>query len=74
MLRRQEVEAQLLSETARVTNLKAEMTRERERIARTSSYDCRSSGPARELCNLPWAMHNYWLHYRHTMDDALLKR
>jgi alpha-L-fucosidase 2 len=27
----------------------------------------------RELCNLPWALHNYWLHYRHTMDDAMLR-
>jgi alpha-L-fucosidase 2 len=42
-------------------------------MGRTSSYDCR--GPAtRELCNLPWALHNYWLHYRHTMDEGQLRR
>jgi hypothetical protein len=26
-----------------------------------------------ELSNLVWAMHNYWLHYRHTMDDTMLR-
>jgi alpha-L-fucosidase 2 len=41
-------------------------------IGRTSSYDCRSV-VNRELCNLPWALHNYWLHYRHTMDDGMLR-
>ena len=41
-------------------------------IGRTSSYDG-VSPVSRELCNLPWALHNYWLHYRHTMDDAMLR-
>ena len=42
-------------------------------IGRTSGYDC--SGPVGdELCNLPWTMHNYWLQYRYSMDDALLRR
>ncbi|HEY3379477.1 MAG TPA: alpha-L-fucosidase [Armatimonadota bacterium] len=47
-------------------------------IGRVSGADCR--GPldghpiwGRELCNLPWICHNYWLHYRHTMDDDLLR-
>lgn len=26
-----------------------------------------------EMSNLVWAMHNYWLHWRHTMDPALLR-
>ena len=26
-----------------------------------------------ELGNLTWALHNVWLQYRHTMDDALLR-
>jgi alpha-L-fucosidase 2 len=29
-------------------------------------------GP-RERSNLIWTMHNYWLHYRHTMDQAMLR-
>jgi hypothetical protein len=29
---------------------------------------------AHELTNLVWVMHNYWLHWRHTMDPALLRR
>ena len=28
---------------------------------------------AHEMSNLVWVMHNYWLHWRHTMDDALLR-
>ena len=39
MLRRQEVEAQLLSETARVKQLEGEIAQERERIIDTSRYD-----------------------------------
>jgi hypothetical protein len=54
-------------------------------IGRTSSYDARSPvdntdlWPARsnpkaiEFGNLTWALHNYWLHYRYTMDDAMLR-
>lgn len=26
-----------------------------------------------EVGNLPWALHNVWLRYRHTMDDGLLR-
>jgi hypothetical protein len=41
-------------------------------IGRSASYDCvRSAG--NELCDLPWVMHNYWLQYRYTMDDAMLR-
>jgi len=27
-----------------------------------------------ELCDLPWACHNYWLLYRYTMDDTMLRQ
>jgi hypothetical protein len=30
-------------------------------------------GRSAEVGNLPWALHNVWLHYRHTMDDSLLR-
>ena len=29
---------------------------------------------AHELSNLVWVMHNYWLHWRHTLDDGLRER
>jgi hypothetical protein len=41
-------------------------------IARCSALDC-STGHGHELGNLPWVMHNLWLQYRVTMDDALLR-
>lgn len=41
-------------------------------IGRISSYDLRSD-VGREVGNLPWALHNYWLQYRHEMDDRVLK-
>jgi alpha-L-fucosidase 2 len=41
-------------------------------IGRTSSYDCKSP-VNRELCNLPWALHSYWLHCRYAMDDTRLR-
>jgi hypothetical protein len=41
-------------------------------IARTSSYDCAGAG-GNELCNLPWTMHNYYLQYRYSMDEAMLR-
>ena len=41
-------------------------------VGRTSTYDC--VGPVgKELCNLPWTMHNYWLQYRYCMDDRMLR-
>jgi hypothetical protein len=42
-------------------------------VARATGYDC-SGIVGDELCNLPWTMHNYWLQYRYTMDDDLLRR
>ena len=43
-----------------------------ETIGRTSSYDCaREAGE--EICNYPWALHNYWLQYRYSMDESMLR-
>lgn len=42
-------------------------------IGRSSGYDCVRPVGA-EICNLPWALHNYWLQYRYTMDEAKLRR
>ncbi len=47
-------------------------------VGRSSGPDAHSpvggpgSGPG-EMSNLVWAMHNYWLHYRHTMDEVMLR-
>jgi len=41
-------------------------------IGHSTGYDC--IGPVSgELCNLPWAVHNYWLQYRYSMDDQMLR-
>ncbi|MGW3659856.1 glycosyl hydrolase family 95 catalytic domain-containing protein [Streptomyces sp. NPDC005151] len=32
-----------------------------------------AAAPILELGNLTWALHNVWLGYRHTMDDAVLR-
>ncbi|MEU5725953.1 glycoside hydrolase family 95-like protein [Micromonospora sp. NPDC047738] len=50
-------------------------------IARSAQENLRTGTPALpgstsgtpEIGNLPWAMHNLWLTYRHTMDDNLLR-
>ncbi len=50
-------------------------------VGRTSAQDADSpvtdndANPRKEheLGNLTWALHNYWLHYRHTMDDQMLR-
>ena len=41
-------------------------------IGRTSGYDCRSTA-GNEICNLPWALHNYYMQYRYSMDDRVLR-
>ena len=41
-------------------------------VGRVTGYDC-GSFVSFETCNLPWAMHNYWLQYRYCMDDAMLR-
>jgi hypothetical protein len=41
-------------------------------LGRSCSYDLvRPVG--HELCDLPWALHNYYLQYRYTMDDAMMR-
>ena len=41
-------------------------------IGRSCSYDL--DRPAKpEIGNLPWALHNYWLQYRFTMDGSMLR-
>jgi alpha-L-fucosidase 2 len=50
-------------------------------IGRTSAQDAVSpvtdndanAHPEHEFGNLMWALHNYWLHYRHAMDDTMLR-
>lgn len=41
-------------------------------IGRTSGPDAISPG-GKELCNFPWVLHNYWLQYRYSMDDEMLR-
>lgn len=40
-------------------------------IGQATGPDCLE--PGKEVGNLPWIMHNLWLHYRSTMDDTVLK-
>jgi alpha-L-fucosidase 2 len=32
-----------------------------------------ADGKTHELSDLVWTMHNYWLHWRHTMDEPMLR-
>ncbi len=41
-------------------------------IGRTSGPNLISPG-GKELCNFPWVLHNYWLQYRYTMDEPMLR-
>jgi hypothetical protein len=41
-------------------------------VGRATGLDCLMPVGA-EVGNLPWTMHNLWLHYRSTMDDVMLK-
>jgi alpha-L-fucosidase 2 len=41
-------------------------------IGRSASYDCVRAG-GDELCDFPWVMHNYYLQYRYSMDDEMLR-
>jgi alpha-L-fucosidase 2 len=42
-------------------------------IGGNSGCDC-VSPVGHEICNLPWALHNYWLQYRYSMDNEKLRR
>lgn len=41
-------------------------------ISRVTSYDLKG-GVGREFGNLTWALHNYWLQYRYSMDETKLR-
>jgi alpha-L-fucosidase 2 len=41
-------------------------------IGRSSSYDC-VRPVAHEICDLPWALHNYYLQYRYSMDESMMR-
>ncbi len=41
-------------------------------IGRTSGPNLISPG-GKELCNFPWVLHNYWLQYRYSMDESMLR-
>lgn len=41
-------------------------------IGRATGPDCLAP-VGTEVGNLPWALHNLWMHYRSCMDDALLR-
>jgi hypothetical protein len=49
-----------------------ELSSDSAAVSTATSYDC--VGPVEgEICNLPWAMHNYWLQYRYSMDERMLR-
>lgn len=41
-------------------------------IGRSCSYDLNKSAKP-EIGNFTWALHNYWLQYRYSMDDMMLR-
>jgi hypothetical protein len=49
-----------------------EFSADSDSIGRTSGYDCKSNA-SDEMCDLPWAMWNYYMQYRYSMDDAMLR-
>jgi hypothetical protein len=49
-----------------------EFAEDSESIGRTSGYNCRSPA-GNEISNYPWALHNYYMQYRYSMDDAMLR-
>ncbi len=67
-----------------VNNVEPEYRRDSAGIGRVTTQDCigRVGVPGRtdrgqfevpEVGLLPWACHNYWLQYRYSMDDKLLR-
>jgi len=41
-------------------------------LGRNTDQHLRDYRSGREFSNLLWAMHNYWLHYRYSMDETML--
>jgi len=59
-----------------VRNVPPDWQHDSAAIGRTSTYDCRGGVGGRdgeERGNLTWAMHNYWLQYRYSGDEAMLR-
>lgn len=59
-----------------IANVPLEWSNDSAAIARTSSYDCVGKVDPKEhkeLGNLLWALHNYWLQYRYCGDEKMLK-
>lgn len=55
-----------------ILNVREEYREDSAAVGRVTSYDCRSS-VGQEICNLPWTCHNYWLQYRYSMDEEMLR-
>lgn len=59
-----------------VNNVPAEWREDSAAVGRVSSYDCRGGVGGKdgeERGNLTWTLHNYWLHYRYSGDEMMLK-
>ena len=57
-------------------NAPAEWRGDSAAIARTSSYDCAGAVGGKdgeERGNLTWTLHNYWLQYRYSGDETMLR-
>lgn len=55
-----------------IDSVREEWRHDSATIGRTSSYDLKTH-EWKEFGNLTWALHNVWMHYRATMDDAMLR-
>lgn len=55
-----------------INNVPEEYRHDSAAIGRATTLDCIGDVEL-ELHNLPWACHNYWLQYRYSMDDSMLR-
>lgn len=55
-----------------IANVPEAMRLDSAGIGRTSSYDC-CGNAGMEIGNLTWAMHDYWLQYRYSGDETMLR-
>ncbi|MEU3458839.1 carbohydrate-binding protein [Streptomyces sp. NPDC006733] len=61
-----------------ISNVPSEYESDSSGLGRSSDMFCNRSVPVPgsgtpEIGDLPWALHNVWLSYRHAMDDAMLR-
>jgi len=64
-----------------ISALKPEYRADSAGLRRSTDASCEDNGTVpvpgvgdtAEVGNLPWALHNVWLHYRHSMDRGLLE-